>query len=106
MKPSPCRRHLRRCQPRASVPKGTVSHRISHSYTSTRTKVSCRLPVSPRPAAHPGDVELIPLTTSPKYNQQRLMHRLGRVPPAEAEAHYNSQHVTGHPAGPQNPEGA
>ena len=30
-------------------------------------------------------------------NQQRLMHRLGRVPPAEAEAHYYSEHVTDHP---------
>ena len=36
----------------------------------------------------------------------RLMHRLGRVPPAEAEAHYYSEHVTDRPAGSQNPEGA
>jgi putative transposase len=34
------------------------------------------------------------------------MHRLGRVPPAEAEADYYSQHVTDRPAGSQNPEGA
>ena len=34
------------------------------------------------------------------------MHRLGRVPPAEAEAHYYSEHVTDQPAGSQNPEGA
>ena len=40
------------------------------------------------------------------YNQQRLMHRLGRVPPAEAEAGYHSQLVTDRPAGSQNPEGA
>jgi hypothetical protein len=47
-------------------------------------------------------------TTSPWYNQQRLMHRLGRVPPAEAEAeaHYHSEHVTDRPAGTQKPEGA
>jgi putative transposase len=34
------------------------------------------------------------------------MHRLGRVPPAEAEAQYYSEHVTGQPASSQNPEGA
>lgn len=34
------------------------------------------------------------------------MHRLGRVPRAEAEAQYYSQHVTDQPAGSQNPEGA
>lgn len=40
------------------------------------------------------------------YNQQRLMHRLGRIPPAEAEARYYAQHVTDQPAGSQNPDGA
>ena len=34
------------------------------------------------------------------------MHRLGRVPPTEAEARYYSQRVTDRPAGSQNPEGA
>jgi putative transposase len=52
------------------------------------------------------DVELITADYVSWYNQQRLMHRLGRVPPAEAEAHYYSQHVTDRPAGSQNPEGA
>ena len=37
------------------------------------------------------------------YNQQRLMHRLGRVPPAEAEAQCYPQHVTDRPAGSKNP---
>jgi putative transposase len=32
------------------------------------------------------------------YNQQRLMHRLGRVPPAEAEARYCAERVTDQPA--------
>ena len=32
------------------------------------------------------------------------MHRLGRVPPAEAD--YYAQHVTDQLAGSQNPEGA
>jgi putative transposase len=40
------------------------------------------------------------------YNQQRLMHRLGRIPPTEVEAQYYSQHVTDQPAGSQNPGGA
>ena len=40
------------------------------------------------------------------YNQQRLMHRLGRVPPTEAEARYCSQRVTDRPGGSQNLEGA
>ena len=53
-----------------------------------------------------GDVELITADYVAWYNQQRLMHRLGRVPPAEAEAHDYSQHVTDRPAGSQNPEGA
>ena len=52
------------------------------------------------------NVELITADYVAWYNQQRLMHRLGRVPPAEAEAQYYSQHVTDRPAGSQNPEGA
>jgi putative transposase len=53
-----------------------------------------------------GDVEYITADYVAWYNQQRLMHRLGRIPPAEAEAQYYSQHVTDRPAGSQNPEGA
>lgn len=52
------------------------------------------------------DVELITADYVAWYNQQRLMHRLGRVPPAEAEAHHYFEHVTDRPAGSQNPEGA
>ena len=52
------------------------------------------------------DVELITADYVAWYNQQRLMHRLGRVPPAEAEAQYYSKHVTDRSAGSQNPEGA
>jgi putative transposase len=58
------------------------------------------------------DVELITADYVFWYNQQRLMHRLDRVPPAEAEAHYYSQHVTDYsqhvtdrPAGSQSPKG-
>jgi putative transposase len=35
-----------------------------------------------------GDVELITADYVAWYNQQRLMHRLGRVPPTEGEATY------------------
>jgi hypothetical protein len=31
------------------------------------------------------------------YNTSRLMHRLGRRPPAEAEAEYYDRHRAGHP---------
>jgi transposase InsO family protein len=52
------------------------------------------------------DVELTTADYVAWYNQSRLMHRLGRVPPTEAEAHYYSGHVTDQPAGSRNPEGA
>lgn len=58
------------------------------------------------PLRNLGDVELITADYVGWYNQQRLMHRLGRVPPAEAEARYYAEHVTDQPAGSQNPEGA
>ena len=65
----------------------------------------CRFAVSRGPIRTLSDVENITADYVAWYNQQRLMHRLGRVPPAEAEADY-SQHVTDRPAGSQNPEGA
>ncbi len=46
-----------------------------------------------------GDVEYVTADYLAWFNQQRLMHRLGRVPPAEAEAQYYSEHVTDRPAG-------
>lgn len=52
------------------------------------------------------DVELITADYVTWYNHHRIMHRLGRLPPAEAEHRYYAQHVTGQPAGSQNPEGA
>ena len=52
----------------------------------------------------PGNVELVTADCVAWYNQQRLMHRLGRIPPTEAQ--YYSQHVTDRPADSQNPEGA
>jgi putative transposase len=58
------------------------------------------------PLRNLGDVELITADYVAWYNQQRLMHRLGRIPPAEAEAEYYDQLNASQPAGSQNPEGA
>jgi putative transposase len=58
------------------------------------------------PLRNLGDVELVTAEYVSWFNQQRLMHRLRRVPPAEAEARYYAQTVTDQPAGSQNPEGA
>ena len=41
------------------------------------------------PLRNLGDVELITAHYVSWYNQQRLMHRLGRIPPTEAEAEYS-----------------
>ena len=70
-------------------------------------------PFRPGPLSTLAHVELITADYVAWYNQQSLVHRLGRVPPAEAEAQYYSQHVTEYcsqhvtdrPAGSQNPEG-
>ena len=43
------------------------------------------------PLRNLADVELITADYVAWYNQQRLMHRLGRIPPAEAEAEYYDQ---------------
>jgi putative transposase len=58
------------------------------------------------PLRNLADVELITADYVAWYNQQRLMHRLGRIPPAEAEARYYDQLDASQPAGSQNPEGA
>ena len=58
------------------------------------------------PLRNLGDVELITADYVPWFNQRRLMHRLGRVPPAEAEARYYAQTVADQPVGSQEPEGA
>ena len=60
-------------------------------------------PVVADVAGQLGDVEYITADYIAWYNQQRLMHRLGRIPPAEAEARYYSQRVTDQPAGSQTP---
>ena len=49
---------------------------------------SAHSPFRRGPLQRLGDVELITADYVAWYNQQRLMHRLGRVPPTEAEATY------------------
>ena len=51
------------------------------------------------------DVELITADYVAWCNQQRLMHRLGRIQSAEAEAEYYDQLDASQPAGSQSPEG-
>ena len=58
------------------------------------------------PLRNLSDVELITAGYVAWYNQQRLMQRLGRIPPAEAEVEYYDQMNASQPAGSQNPEGA
>ena len=72
-------------------------------------KNECVRPDSPfrrGPLRTLADVEIITADYVAWFNKQRLMHRLGRIPPAEAEANYYAQTVTDQPAGSQNPEGA
>jgi putative transposase len=58
------------------------------------------------PLRNLADVELITADYVAWYNQQRLKHRLGRIPPAEAEADYYDQLDVSQPAGSLNLEGA
>ena len=44
------------------------------------------------------DLEMITAAWVHWYNTSRLMHRLGKRPPAEAEAEYYDHHRAGHPA--------
>ncbi len=72
-------------------------------------KNECVRPDSPfrrGPLRNLGAVEIITADYIGWFNQQRLMHRLGRVPPVEAEARYYAENVTDQSAGSQNPEGA
>jgi hypothetical protein len=48
------------------------------------------------------DLEEVTSTWVHWYNHQRLVHRLGRVPPAEAEAAYYATTDTASPAGRKN----
>ena len=64
------------------------------------------LPVRRGPLNILGDVEYLTADYIAWYSQLHLMHRLGRVPPPEAEAQYCSQHVTEQRADSKNAERA
>jgi putative transposase len=57
-------------------------------------------PVRRGPLRTLADVEDITAAWVHWYNASRLMHRLGRRPPADAEADYYAQHEDGQPAVP------
>jgi putative transposase len=86
----------------------TTTHWPRRPSGSTRTNECIRAdsPFRRGPLRNLGDVELVTADYVAWYNQQRLMHRLGRIPPAEAEAEYYDQLDASQPAGSQNPEGA
>ena len=73
---------------------GTVGDAYDNAPAETTTglyKNECIRAESPSrrgPLRNLGDVELITADYVSWYNQQRLMHRLERIPPAEAEAEY------------------
>jgi len=67
-------------------------------------KTECIQPGQPSSPFHTGlrtiaDVEAATAAWIHWYNTSRLMHRLGRRPPAEAENRYYAQHHADHPVG-------
>ena len=98
----------RGCDPRSEASAMLTTTRSPRRPSgSTRTNASAPIhrSAAARCATSPTSSSSPP-TTSVWYNQQRLMHRLGRIPPAEAEAEYYDQLDARQPAGSQNPEGA
>ncbi len=72
-------------------------------------KTECIRPDSPfrrGPLRNLSEVEHITADYVSWYNTHHLMHRLGRIPPTEAEARYYAHHVTDQRVGSQKPEGA
>jgi putative transposase len=57
-----------------------------------------RSPFRTGPVATLGDLEDITSAWVHWYNTSRLMHRLGRRPPSEAEADYYAHPTDSHPA--------
>ena len=60
-------------------------------------------PLRRGPLRNLADVELITADYVNSYNQLRLMHRPGRIPPAEAESEHYDQWDASQPAGSQTP---
>jgi putative transposase len=83
---------------------GTVGDALDNALAETTIglyKTECTREGSPfrtRPLETLADVEKITSEWVHWYNASRLMHRLGRRPPAEAEAEYYHAHRPGHPA--------
>jgi putative transposase len=83
---------------------GTVGDALDNALAETTIglyKTECVRDGSPfrtGPIATLADLEEITSAWVHWYNHQRLMHRLGRRPPAEAEADYHAQQHAGHPA--------
>ena len=82
---------------------GTVGDALDNALAETTIglyKTECTREDSPfrdGPLETLADLEEITSAWVHWYNTSRLMHRLGRRPPAEAEAEYYDHHRAGHP---------
>jgi putative transposase len=82
---------------------GTVGDALDNALAETTIglyKTECTRQDSPfrdGPLETLADLEAITSAWVHWYNTSRLMHRLGRRPPAEAEAEYYDHHRAGHP---------
>ena len=87
---------------------GTVGDALDNALAETTIglyKTECVRDGSPfrtGPLATLADLEEITSAWAHWYNTQRLMHRLGRIPPAEAEAAYHATLDTATPAAHKN----
>jgi putative transposase len=87
---------------------GAVGDALDNALTETTIglyKAECVRHGSPfrhKPLATRADLEEITSAWVHWYNTQRLMHRLGRIPPAEAEAAYYTTIDTATPAAHKN----
>jgi len=85
---------------------GTVGDAYDNALAETTMglyKTECTRDGSPfrtGPVTTLGDLEDITSAWVHWYNTSRLMHRLGRRPPSEAEAEYYARHNDSHPAAP------
>jgi transposase InsO family protein len=83
---------------------GTVGDAYDNALAETTMglyKTECTRDGSPfrtGPISTLGDLEDITSAWVHWYNTSRLMHRLGRRPPAEAESDYYARHNDSHPA--------
>ncbi len=91
---------------------GTVGDAYDNALAETTIglyKTECVRADSPfrrGPLRNLADVELITAEWAAWFNEHRLMHRLDRIPPAEAETAYHANNPTAEPVESQPPEGA